>query len=117
MRDKRFLGKLNIVAFSDPNDLLTYTIEPDFVKKYINLRNCPIVTNILINVADPIDIKITEFANPQKAHLGYSADTRVIDLIVNGTLADSISGCQGQVFYFALQYVLIDSLLIKDCEA
>ena len=51
---RRAFKKLNIVAFNDPNDLLSYSIPRSFVERYLDSRMCPAVTNIHINVAERI---------------------------------------------------------------
>jgi hypothetical protein len=85
LRGQRFLDKLPIFAFSDPNDLLSYPIPPKFVDEYLDSRLCPKVTNIAINVAKPISLfGLGEFANPASAHGDYDHDERVIALIAHG---------------------------------
>ncbi len=85
LRDQRILGKLPIYAFSDPNDLLSYPIPPNFADKYLDSRLCPKVTNIAINVAKPISLfGLGEIANPASAHGDYDQDERVIALIAHG---------------------------------
>ncbi len=85
LRGQRFLDKLPIYAFSDPNDLLSYPIPPKFVDEYLDSRLCPKVTNIAINVAKPISLfGLGEFANPASAHGDYDHDERVIALIAHG---------------------------------
>lgn len=85
LRDQRILGKLQIYAFSDPNDLLSYPIPPKFADQYLDSRLCPKVTNIAINVAKPISLfGLGEFVNPASAHGDYDQDERVIALIAHG---------------------------------
>ncbi len=85
LRDQRMLGKLPIYAFSDPNDLLSYPIPPDFANEYLDSRLCPKVTNIAINVAKPISLfGLGEFANPASAHGDSDHAERVIALIAHG---------------------------------
>jgi hypothetical protein len=81
---QRAFKKLNIVAFNDPNDLLSYSIPQDFVDRYLDSRLCPVVTNIHINVANPISAFGIEVVNPISAHGNYNADERVIELISRG---------------------------------
>ncbi|MCK4841477.1 MAG: hypothetical protein KAT04_06290 [Methylococcales bacterium] len=82
---QRMLTKTPIIAFSDPNDLLSYAIPPGFVEKYIDSRLCVDVTNININVAHVYDIfGLGEVANPMDAHIGYDTDDRIVALIANG---------------------------------
>ena len=85
LHDQRILGKLPIYAFSDPNDLLSYPIPPKFADEYLDSRLCPKVTNIAINVAQPISLfGLGEFASPGAAHGDYDHDERVIALIAHG---------------------------------
>ncbi len=82
---QRLLAKTSIIAFSDPNDLLSYTIPDGFEEKYLDSRLCIDVTNIIINVADIVDIfGLGKVANPLDAHIGYDTDERVIALIAKG---------------------------------
>lgn len=81
----RLLAKTSIIAFSDPNDLLSYAIPHDFVDKYLDSRLCVNVTNININVARVYDaFGLGKLANPMDAHVGYDTDDRVISLIAKG---------------------------------
>lgn len=81
----RMLSQTSIIAFSDPNDLLSYAIPPGFSEKYLDSRLCVDVTNININVANITDVfGLGKFANPVDAHSAYSKDERVIALIANG---------------------------------
>ena len=83
--DQRALKRLNIYAFSDPNDLLSYPIPPNLAHRYLDSRLCPTVTNISINVARLIDLfGISEVANPAAAHGNYDHDERVIEIIAHG---------------------------------
>lgn len=85
----RMLLKTNIIAFSDPNDLLSYALPHDFVKKYLDSRLCINVTNININVAKIYDaFGLGKLANPMDAHIGYDTDDRVIALIAKGIAND-----------------------------
>ena len=82
---ERMLLKTNIIAFSDPNDLLSYALPHDFVKKYLDSRLCINVTNVNINVAKIYDaFGLGKLANPMDAHIGYDTDDRVIALIAKG---------------------------------
>lgn len=85
----RFLSKTSIIAFSDPNDLLSYAIPHDFINKYLDSRLCFNVTNININVARVYDaFGLGKLANPMDAHIGYDTDDRVIALIAKGIAND-----------------------------
>ena len=82
---ERMFSKTNIIAFSDPNDLLSYSLPLDFAEKYLDSRLCIDVTNININIAKVIDVfGIGTFANPLVAHTGYDTDERVVALIAKG---------------------------------
>ncbi len=81
---RRAFKKLDIVAFNDPNDLLSYSIPRSFVERYLDSRICPALTNIHINVADRISAFGIEVVNPIAAHGNYDSDERVIELITHG---------------------------------
>ena len=81
----RMFAETSIVAFSDPNDLLSYAIPHDFTEKYLDSRLCINVTNININIAKVFDaFGLGKIANPMEAHVGYSKDDRVVALIARG---------------------------------
>lgn len=83
--NKRMFKETDIVAFSDPNDLLSYSIPHEFAEKYIDSRLCADITNVNINVAPTMDaFGLTDFANPMTAHIGYDTDDRVVALIAQG---------------------------------
>ncbi len=74
-----------MVAFTDPNDLLSYPVPQAWVDAYLDSRLCPRITNIILNVAHPTSVfGLTDFANPLEAHVGYDHDERVIALISHG---------------------------------
>ncbi len=82
---ERFANQTHIVAFSDPNDLLSYAIPDGFKNKYLDSRMCTTVSNISLNVAHVVDIfGFSEVANPMEAHTGYDHDERVVALIAHG---------------------------------
>lgn len=81
----RIVKKTTIIAFSDPNDLLSYAIPQGFLENYLDSRLCIDVVNVNINVAEIIDlIGLGEFANPVKAHTDYDSDDRVVALVAKG---------------------------------
>lgn len=83
--NKRMVSKTEIIAFSDPNDLLSYGIPPGFAEQYIDTRLCPSITNVSINIARVMDaFGLADLANPLEAHVGYDNDDRVIALIAKG---------------------------------
>ena len=89
---KRQMSELAIYAFSDPNDILSYAIKPDYAAENIDSRLCPRVTNIVVNVAKPISLfGFSDFANPLEAHNEYDNDSRVISIIVEGIGSDATS--------------------------
>ena len=83
--NQRVFKEVKIIAFSDPNDLLSYGIPQEFVDEYIDSRICPSVTNIEINIADVISAFGVGVVNPVAAHTEYDNDERVIDIIAHGT--------------------------------
>ena len=83
--EERFFKQLQMVAVSDPNDLFSYIVPPEFVAQRVDSRLCPSVTNVVINVAEVNDLfGIEEIANPLNAHTEYENDARVIALIAEG---------------------------------
>jgi len=83
--EDRVFKKINVVAFSDPNDLLSYGLTQDFVDNYLDSRMCPAVTNVTINIAEEISVFGAGVVNPVTAHTEYDNDTRVIEMIAKGT--------------------------------
>jgi hypothetical protein len=80
----RTLSETDIVAFSDPNDILSYTITEEFMDRYLDSKLCIKTTNINLNVADVIGAFGIDYANPNDAHNGYLTDKRVIAMIAHG---------------------------------
>jgi hypothetical protein len=81
----RFFNKTEIIAFSDPNDLMSYPVPDKFADRYIESRLCPSVTNVTINVVTVNSLLgLGDIANPLGAHLGYAGDERVGGLMANG---------------------------------
>lgn len=83
---QRVFKAVNIVAFSDPNDLLSYAIPQSFADKYIDSRLCPLVTNVSVNVAPEISAFGVGIVNPIAAHTDYDKSPKVIELISRGTV-------------------------------
>ena len=84
-RNERFVNSLNAVAFSDPNDLMSYPVPLDWADKYIDPRLCPKLTNIDINVAKVSSVLgVGDAANPLSAHTGYASDERVGGILARG---------------------------------
>ncbi len=83
--NERVIGKTDIYAFSDPNDLLSYTVQQNFVNEYIDSRICPTLANININVAQiKAPFGLVAMANPLDAHTKYDEDARVLSILANG---------------------------------
>jgi hypothetical protein len=80
----RTLSNTGIIAFSDPNDILSYTITEEFMDRYLDSRLCIETTNINLNVADVTGAFGIDYANPNDAHNGYLTDKRVIAMIAHG---------------------------------
>lgn len=83
--NERLFSEVEVVAFSDPNDLLSYAIPPNFAARYLDSRICPVIVNVLVNVAQPVGVPVLgSVVNPMTAHLDYETDQRVIDIIARG---------------------------------
>ncbi len=83
--NERFLNQVFIVAFSDPNDPLSYPIPPDYAEERMDSRICPELVNVTVGVTEVIDILgLGEIAHPIKAHELYDDDARVIGIIATG---------------------------------
>ena len=81
----RLFQATELVAFSDPNDLLSYPIPDAFVRDHVDSRLCPKQVNVTINIAPVRSVLgLGEFANPLAAHVDYDDDERVIGLITRG---------------------------------
>jgi len=80
----RTLSDTDIIAFNDPNDILSYTITKEFMDRYLDSRLCIDTTNININVAEVSSLFGISYANPGEAHTGYLTDERVLAMIANG---------------------------------
>lgn len=82
---QRVLGQLNVIAFSDPNDILSYPVQDDFARNTLDSRLCAQLVNVSLNVAQEKDLfGAASFADPLSAHSGYLADERVTRLITDG---------------------------------
>jgi hypothetical protein len=83
--ERRIVTRTRVIAFSDPNDLLSYPIPEDFVQYGIDSRLCPTVVNMSLNIARVSRVLARDgFANPLTAHTGYNDDMRVIGLMAGG---------------------------------
>ena len=81
---QRLFKLLNIVAISDPNDLLSYGLEPNSADKYLDSALCPQISNVSITTTQSMDVGFGEIANPLLAHTNYHQNPYVLDLIVDG---------------------------------
>jgi hypothetical protein len=81
---ERWFKSVAVVAFSDPNDLLSYEIPADFAAANFDSRLCADTTNVTIKVAKEISLAVTTFASPEAAHTQYEDDARVLAMIVGG---------------------------------
>lgn len=85
LHERRIVARTQVIAFSDPNDLLSYPVPEDFVQYGIDSRLCPRMVNVTLNIAHVTRLGSTEaFANPETAHTAYNNDARVIGLIAGG---------------------------------
>ena len=90
--DERLFSKTRLIAFSDPNDLFSYAIPARYLDEKVDSRLCPVITNVILNVAPLTDFfGLGKIANPMTAHTGYENDERVIDLIANGIGVEAVT--------------------------
>ena len=83
--NERFFKSLQMVAFSDPNDVMSYPVPETWVQSYVDSRLCPKVTNVTINIAGVRSLLgFGSFADPLAAHTGYNKDERVGGLLAKG---------------------------------
>ena len=80
----RSFSKLEIVAFSDPNDLLSYSLPENNARMNFDSKLCPRSSNVIINVGALNKIFGMEVANPLDAHLRYKTNNRVLAIIKEG---------------------------------
>ncbi len=81
----RFFGKTKIIAFNDPNDLMSYPLPDQYAERFIDSRLCPEITNVTLNVASVASLLgAGEVASPLQAHIGYDTDPRVGGLLAKG---------------------------------
>jgi hypothetical protein len=81
----RLFRQVEVVAFSDPNDLVSYPIPDRFVQTYIDSRICPEAVNVTLNIAPVRSLfGLGDIADPLRAHLDYDSDERVIGLMAGG---------------------------------
>ena len=81
---ERLFKKLFVIAFSDPNDLLSYALEPNTADTYFDSKLCPEISNVSLTTTPTTNLGFGDFANPLAAHKNYVKNKTVINLIVNG---------------------------------
>lgn len=81
---QRIFSGTDIIAFSDPNDILSWAVPPDYANTGMDSRICPDLVNVIINVAEVKKVLGVEFASPGEAHRGYDNDSRVVKLMTHG---------------------------------
>ncbi len=83
--NERFFKRLQMIAFNDPNDVMSYPIPEAWVQSNVDSRLCPKVTNITINIARVRSLfGLGTFADLKAAHIGYDEDERVGGLMAKG---------------------------------
>lgn len=80
----RWLKSLSVIAFSHPNDILSYTIPQSFTDDFMDSRLCATTTNVVVSVARQLSLAVTSVASPQVAHTAYDNDGRVLALMTQG---------------------------------
>jgi hypothetical protein len=88
-RDKRVFRKSSIIAFSDPNDILSWAVPPGYEDQNMDSRLCPSLVNVIINIAEVKTVFGLELASPGEAHRGYDNDERVVKLLAHGMSNDN----------------------------
>lgn len=82
---ERFFNETQLIAFSDPNDLMSYPVPDRFAENHVDSRLWPAVTNVTINIAAVSSVLgLGDAANPLAAHTGYGVDERVAALLAGG---------------------------------
>lgn len=81
---ERWFRSLSIIAFSDPNDILSYTIPQSFTADFMDSRLCAKTTNVVVSIAQEVSLAVTSLASPEVAHTGYENDERVLSLMTHG---------------------------------
>jgi hypothetical protein len=85
---ERWFKSLSVIAFSDPNDILSYTIPQSFTADFMDSRLCASTTNVVVSVARPVSLAVTSVASPEVAHTAYDNDDRVLALMTKGLSKD-----------------------------
>jgi hypothetical protein len=82
---------LAIVAFSDPNDLLTYPLKKRQFQQF-GLHRPVVVTNVILNVEKWAWLFV--FANPNTTHTGHRNNSDVIEIIACGLANKKAATCK-----------------------
>jgi len=80
----RVFAESRLIAFSDPNDILSWSVPPGYEDQYLDSRMCPVLNNVIINVAEVKKVLGFELAPAGEAHRNYDNDERVIKLMAHG---------------------------------
>jgi hypothetical protein len=81
---------IHIVAFTDPNDMLSYPLPEGYCKKYSSSKSAR-CTNVL--VSNNASSLFGQISNPVTAHTSYDSNKAVIRLIACGTNQHSLYRC------------------------
>ena len=74
-----------MVAFTDPNDIMSYPVPASWANQYLDSRLCVNVRNVTINIAHVRRLPVIgEYADPLVAHSNYDKDQRVAELMAFG---------------------------------
>ena len=91
-QNRRFFKELTVVAFNDPNDILSYDVPSTFVDNFMDSRLCVNMINVTLNIAEVVELfRLGTFANPGVAHRDYDNDERVINIITHGIEEDHVA--------------------------
>lgn len=84
-RERRFFARTDLVAISDPNDVMSYPVPVEWVDAHVESRLCPRPINVFLEIAPVQNLfGLGEVANPLTAHTSYDTDARVAALIAKG---------------------------------
>lgn len=88
-RTERVFSESRFVAFSDPNDILSWSVPPGYEDLYMDSRMCPVLTNVIINVAPVKKFLGIELAAAGEAHRDYDNDQRIVKMMAHGIGAEN----------------------------
>lgn len=78
---------LQVVSFTDPNDILSYRIPDDYFKKQTGGKG-KIINVIVSNDTTYLPFTKLEIERPDTAHCGYSANAKVMAMVAVGNHSD-----------------------------